>query len=291
LPAKNPVGASIQKEESGIFLLRDARWITGVFNERIDRPIIRYLFGAEPRAWFALMPPESDHTAQMLAAVQALVPMGLRLALKDIYQAFRFRIPADDDPCLTPPPGAATTTADAFEEGAAPSAESSAEEAENSNSKDQNSRKFQTPNSKPDIAAAPSPERDPVIPAQTTDADPIAPGADPGRWQQFNPAMPDTQVDAAAFWSRSGLAPRGADGQTLPLPSLGHSLPNGGDRRQEPEDRIQNLQRMGLGNTRAAQSLRQVLANPRGSAALSRRTEINGQSSSSALPTNELHTA
>ena len=379
LPGKNPVGASIQKEESGIFLLRDARWITGVFNERIDRPIIRYLFGAEPRAWFALMPPESDHTAQMLAAVQALVPMGLRLALKDIYQAFRFRIPEDDDPCLTPPIGAAP----------------SPEEAENSNSKNQNSRNPQTPNSKPDVASpsgrgvhaastdeqppgiscresaviptlkraearAPQPERgvhaastspecDPVVPAQTTDTEPIAPGADPAHWAQYppqtrdprlqtpnpampdtqeraensnsknqnsrklqipsskpgvaaapspehspviwqtaNPAMPDTQVDAAAFWSRSGLMPKVGQasslspGSTLPMPSLGYSLPN---------ERLENLQRLGLTNTRAAQSLRQALANTRGSAALSRRTEINGQSSSSALPTNELHTA
>lgn len=41
-PGHPPVGASIQKEESGIFLGRDAKWVTGVFNERIDRPVLRY---------------------------------------------------------------------------------------------------------------------------------------------------------------------------------------------------------------------------------------------------------
>jgi hypothetical protein len=44
--------------------------------------------------------------------------------------------------------------------------------------------------------------------------------------------MPDTQVDAGGFWSRAGLMPRGADGQTLPMPSLGYALPQEGDRTQ-----------------------------------------------------------
>jgi hypothetical protein len=32
-------------------------------------------------------------------------------------------------------------------------------------------------------------------------------------------------VDAGGFWSRAGLLPKGADGQTLPMPSLGYALP------------------------------------------------------------------
>ena len=87
---------------------------------------------------------------------------------------------------------------------------------------------------------------------------PIASGAEAGAFQTDSPCMPDPQVDAAAFWSRAGLAPKGADGQTLPMPSLGYSLPNG-DRSQKPEARIQNLQLAGLGNSRAAQALRAEL--------------------------------
>ena len=259
-----PVGASIQKEESGIFLVRDAQKITGCFNERIDRPVIRYLFGQEPRAWFALLPPESDTSAQLLTAVQALVPMGLRIALKDIYQAFRFRVPEAEDPCLTPPVGAAPASGD------------DQDEANGGESGNREIGKSGNGNSSP---APTLPVEKPkegdgeTIKAQTTEADPIAPGADPGRWQQFNPNPPDTQVDAAAFWSRSGLAPKGPDGQTLPLPSLGYALPNearGARRgvRGGIVDRLRRLQKVGLANSRAAQGLRKQLTNAAGVEAL-----------------------
>jgi len=236
--AGQAVGASVQSGEAGIFLVRDAQRITGCFNERIDRPVIRYLFGQEPRAWFALMPPESDNSANYLLAVQALVPMGLRIALKDIYQAFRFRVPDADDPCLTPPVGAVP-----------PGGGGDDQDEEN---------KGGTPPAPPKPAPVlpvekPKTDDGQTLKAQTTDTDPIAPGADPGRWQQFNPNLPDTQVDAASFWSRAGLAPKGADGQTLPMPSLGYSLPN---------ERLQKLCKVGLTNSRAAQGLRKYLASP-----------------------------
>jgi hypothetical protein len=224
-PSHPPVGASIQKEESGIFLGRDAKWVTGVFNERIDRPMIRYLFGQEPRAWFVLMPPPGDYRAEDLTALQTLVPLGLRVALKDVYQRFRWRVPAHDDPCLTPPLGAETP------------------EAPNSNL--QAPEKLQTPSPKVEQASSLSPGK----PAETADG-PIASGAEPGAFQTASPALPDPQVDAAAFWSRAALAPRGADGQTLPMPSLGYTLPN---------EELQQLQITGLGNTRAAQAIREQL--------------------------------
>lgn len=229
---KNVVGASVQSEESGIFLLRDAKWLTGVFNERIDRPVIRYLFGQEPRAWFALMPPADDNTADDLLSLQALVPMGLRIALKEVYKRFRWTVPADNDPCLTAPAQATPPGEDQVDENGKPVPQS------------------KSPQQKP---AAVLPAEEPkvddgkTLPAQEDDQTPIGAGARPGAFQTGAVAMPSPQVDSAGFWSRAGLSNKNADGQTLPMPSLGYALPN---------DRLEVLQRRGLGNSRAAQSLR-----------------------------------
>lgn len=230
---RNPVGSSVQKEESGILLARDAKWVTGVFNERIDRPILRYLFRQEPRAWFALMPPPEDTQAKDLLALQTLVPMGLKIALKEVYQRFRWAVPSENDPCLTPPAPVAPTAADQFADHLAATS---------------------APEPLPD--PAPEPDRAPAPSAAST---PIAAGADPARNPGLlpptgNPApaasrqLPDTQVDAAGFWSRAGLSPRNPF--TLPLsqsPALGYAIPN---------ERLEYLSAIGLGQSRAAQALR-----------------------------------
>jgi hypothetical protein len=96
------VGASVQKEESGIFLTRDAAWATGCLNERVDRPIIRYLFNQEPRAWVAIVPPLDDSADADLKSVQTLVPMGLRISLAEAYRRFRWKAPGVGEECLTP---------------------------------------------------------------------------------------------------------------------------------------------------------------------------------------------
>jgi hypothetical protein len=94
------VGASVQKEESGIFLARDASWATGILNERVDRPVIRYLFDQEPRAWVSVMPPLDDTAQQDLRNVQTLVPMGLKISLAEAYKRFRWKTPGADEECL-----------------------------------------------------------------------------------------------------------------------------------------------------------------------------------------------
>jgi hypothetical protein len=235
---KNPIGASVQKEESGILLMRDAKWITGVFNDRIDRPIIRYLFNEEPRAWFALLPPLDDTSSEDLQSLQTLVPMGLRVALKEVYKRFRWSVPGDGEQCLQ-----------------APQAQMQ-----------ENGRSTMEDGKSPSSATRP---------AQTTGQTPIAPGADPTRNpgllnphsalrtpQSASRQMPDTQVDTGAFWSRVGLAPRGADGQTLPMPSLGYALPNADmvghsccSTLAPLLDRHASLVARGLGNSRAARAL------------------------------------
>jgi hypothetical protein len=96
----NIVGASVQKEESGIFLARDAAWATGCLNERVDRTIVRYLFNQEPRAWLAIVPPLDDTASEDLKSVQTLVPMGLRISVAEAYRRFRWKAPAAGEPCL-----------------------------------------------------------------------------------------------------------------------------------------------------------------------------------------------
>ncbi len=234
-PGHPPVGASIQKEESGIFLGRDAKWVTGVFNERIDRPILRYLFGAEPRAWFVLMPPPGDYRAEDLTALQTLVPLGLRVALKDVYQRFRWRVPAEEDPCLAPPVAGA--------EPATP---------ETSNAK--------TPTAAPQEADR-TETRAPMGAGIQYPDQAIARGAEPGAIQTASSQMPDPQA-AAAFWSRAGMGTvqgptsqvpnrRKEDGQTLPKPSRGYATAKDAGSREDGE--LQHLRLAGLSNSRAAQ--------------------------------------
>ncbi len=239
----NPVGASVQREESGIILVRDAKWVSGVFNDRIDRPILRYLFNEEPRAWFTLMPPLNDTTAEDLQALRTLVPMGMRVALKEVYQRFRWSAPSPGEPCLESP----TSNGQSPKSG-----------------NDETNNQATSPSTaepKPDETGQP-------LPAQTDDTTPIAAGADPARNPGlFSPTsdlrppasgpsrqLPDTQVDSAAFWSRAALAPHGADGQVLPMPSLGYAIPNA-----STVERLNDLTNRGLGHTRAAQALQREI--------------------------------
>jgi phage gp29-like protein len=232
--SKSPVGASVQKEESGIYLVRDCKWLTGYANDRIDVPVIRYLFNQQPRAWFALMPPLEDMTSDDLASAQALVPMGLRLALSEVYGRFRWRQPEAGEPVLIPAQAPAMPGEDPEAKPAGP------------NGKQPNAGQ-QKPKPNPPPAPAnggkvkgakgPPAAADRKTQPALEEA-PIAAGADPDKnpeSQTASTAMPDTQVDAGGFWSRAGLLPKGADGQTLPMPSLGYALPQ--DKTQ-PEVKV-----------------------------------------------------
>ncbi|HTB86019.1 MAG TPA: DUF935 family protein [Candidatus Sulfotelmatobacter sp.] len=261
------VGASVQKEESGIFLMRDSKWTTGVMNERVDRPVIRYLFGQEPRAWFVLMPPLDDTSEQDLQSLTGLVPMGFKVMMKEVYKRFRWSVPEKGEPCLVPPAPIAPPMAPPA------AAQIKPEDEENPSKPGEQPAK---PGEQP-VAAAPVPpvpekkpaavdaageETDPlvrdktdndVVPtarARTGELTPIGAGADPATWPGASGLMPDTQVDSASFWSRSATVPKGADGQILPMPSLGYSLPN---------ERFERLAQLGLGNSRAAQALRKTI--------------------------------
>ncbi|HEV7926741.1 MAG TPA: DUF935 family protein [Verrucomicrobiae bacterium] len=173
---RHPIGASLQKEESGIFLVRDASWAAEYLNDRVDRPIIRYLFNKEPRAWMTIMPPLDDSADEDLKSVQALVPMGLRISLKEAYKRFRWTPPTDSEPCLQS--ASALQTNPAGRGGG-----------------------HHTPRQpKPTLPAA--------SPAQDGAHNPIGAGADPKRNPQTaNLEMPDPQVDDGGFYSAAATMP------------------------------------------------------------------------------------
>ncbi len=297
---KAPVGASVQKEESGIFLIKDAKWITGVLNERVDRPVIRYLFGQEPRAWFVLMPPLDDTSTQDLAALQGLVPMGFKVMLKEVYKRFRWSVPEAGEACLTPAApasnglpttddGPQTSDQDGDEDGdedgggrqSAATAQGGRPKGPQATQTPQTPQTPQAPK-KPAATDATGEETDPLIkddqdkpesptaPARSDEDTPIGAGADPARnpglatpgnpyySQAESRQMPITmrrgmagtpEVDAAAGWSEAGLQ----------QPALGYSIPN---------QRLESLTKIGLGNSRAAQALRRSVRAPRAPLAL-----------------------
>jgi phage gp29-like protein len=171
---RNLVGASVQKEESGIFLARDAAWATECLNDRVDRPVIRYLFDKEPRAWMTIMPPLDENAEQDLKCAQLLVPMGLRISLKEAYKRFRWTEPAEGEPCLQFPLPTNPTGREGGNHTSNPA--------------------------KPTLPAAP--------PAQDGPQTPIGAGADPKRNPQTaNLEMPDPQVDDAGFYSAAAMMP------------------------------------------------------------------------------------
>jgi phage gp29-like protein len=166
---RNVLGASLQKEESGIFLARDAAWATECLNERVDRPVIRYLFDKEPRAWMAVLPPLDENADEDLKSLQTLVPMGLRISLKEAYKRFRWTAPAAGEPCL------------------------------------QSALQPHPQGREEDGAQSTLPASSP---AQDGPPTPIAAGADPRRNPQTaNLEMPDPQVDDAGFYSQAALMP------------------------------------------------------------------------------------
>jgi hypothetical protein len=228
--SQKPVGVSGQDGEKDIYLVRDSIWATGYLNERVDRPIIAYLFDQEPRAGIAIMPPVEDTTAADLATAVGLVPLGLRIALKEAYKRFRWQAPAAGEPCLTAPvpatPGSAGVPPAAA--GVPPTAPKPAPGG--------------TPAAAAGTAALPNPADAETQPACDPDQ-PIGAGAQPGAIAQVaNTRMPSPQNGAENFYRAAGVRAarrigvqtddqvNSADlysraGRAL-FPALGYAIPN-----------------------------------------------------------------
>jgi len=166
---KGAVGASIQKEEAGVFRARDAAWATGYLNERLDRPIIRFLFDREPRAWMTVTPPLDDTATMDLQSAQILTPMGLRISLAEAYKRFRWKTPEPGEACLEPP------TTPTRETGTTP-------------------------------GQSKAPTKQETATAEMTQSNvPIGAGARAGAIQTASPNLPDAEVEMADFWSAAAV--------------------------------------------------------------------------------------
>lgn len=204
--AANPVGASVQAEESGVLQQRDVKWINGIFNERIDRPAIAYLFNQEPRAKFKLIPPGEDDATDDINTGKAIFSFNLPLKVDEVYNRLRWTKPQPGDEVTVP-------VQQPQLDGEGKPIRTDARE----------SHPFlagQPPEKKPDT---------PTAPATLKEGTPIAPGADPARNPQTpSPNMPTPQVDAGAGFSRMAWSrlTMPSDPQTLVIPSLGYAVPN-----------------------------------------------------------------
>jgi hypothetical protein len=189
------VGASVQKEELGILLVRDAAWATGYLNERVDRPVIRFLFDREPRARMAVTPPLDDSAAMDLRSAQALVPLGLRISLEEAYKRFRWKRPEPGEPCLQAPmaPG------------------QGGEVLTDGNNGNKGSGNVPAKASLPlllSVRTAQFVDKSRQLTREPEDAGeaPIGAGAEAGAiFQSASPNLPDAQVDAANFWSAAAV--------------------------------------------------------------------------------------
>lgn len=100
------VGASLQGSESETILQDDAAWITDVLNDQVDRPIIRYLFGTEPKAWFRLNAPKKLSVDSDMKAAGFLADRGVRIASSEAADRLGFREAEEDEDVLAAASGA-----------------------------------------------------------------------------------------------------------------------------------------------------------------------------------------
>jgi phage gp29-like protein len=90
------VGANLQVEEKDVLLGWDCQKLNGTLNARVDRFLIQYLFGVEPKAYIAITLPKPDESDKAIKAAEFLVKHGGRVALATMYE--RLGIPeADED--------------------------------------------------------------------------------------------------------------------------------------------------------------------------------------------------
>lgn len=94
------VGSTNQNDEKDAILIDDAAWITDILNEQIDRPLIRYLFGTEPKAWFRLNPPKRAQIDADIKGADFLKKSGVRIPVKDAVERLGWREAEADEPAL-----------------------------------------------------------------------------------------------------------------------------------------------------------------------------------------------
>lgn len=97
------MGASIQQDEIPTIEIADCKWINGIFNARIDIPVIAYLFGTKPLAWFTLHPKNPKNTQQDLLTADFLTKNGVAIGQQTARDRFGWPAPAEGEEVLKAP--------------------------------------------------------------------------------------------------------------------------------------------------------------------------------------------
>jgi phage gp29-like protein len=105
------VGASLQNEEKNVFLESDCALITGTLNARVDRPIIRYLFGTEPKAFIRINPPKRLQVDQDLKSAEFLLRAGCRISKETAMYRLNWPEADEDETDLLQLPGGGAAAA------------------------------------------------------------------------------------------------------------------------------------------------------------------------------------
>lgn len=82
------VGSNPQEDETAIFEAADAALISETLWHGVDRYVIRYRFGEEPKAYFKLQPRKRLNVAQELLVDQALIAWGVPISWRDLRQRY-----------------------------------------------------------------------------------------------------------------------------------------------------------------------------------------------------------
>lgn len=94
------VGSNPQEQEMGALLEDDARLVSETLNVQFDRPLIRYLYGVEPKAWFQLLPPKRILVDQDIKSAEFLVKHGVPVGQKTARLRLGWPEPEEGDDLL-----------------------------------------------------------------------------------------------------------------------------------------------------------------------------------------------
>lgn len=97
------VGANPQTDERIALLEDDARLVSETLNQGHDEPLIQYLFGTKPKAWFQLLPPKRMAIEQDIRGAEFLVKHGVPVGQKTVRLRLGWPEPEEGDDLLEAP--------------------------------------------------------------------------------------------------------------------------------------------------------------------------------------------
>jgi phage gp29-like protein len=102
LSNKDGAGASLQGDESAIYLEDDCAWISETLQEQIDKFVIRYFFGnsAEIKAYILITPESAKDQKARLEILKGAKDLGLEVSKRQAREELEIDAPADPEDSL-----------------------------------------------------------------------------------------------------------------------------------------------------------------------------------------------